>query len=249
MDFMMGRKPSEDAFCPFCRKPNEDVKIKSFIEEEGFKIIKVPACQCLKIMQDKDDEEKIKQAQIKKVIEKSFIYPSFKEVTFDNLNAIENLDFCEKYVQEFKPQKSEGLQLVGEKKTGKSSLLAAMCNDLIKRGHPCLFITLSDLLEKFAAQNHESFGSVHELLEWLKTFDFVVLDDIGRYPLSKHKAKFAHMIVDKLRHEKITTAISVNRNFIDSLMANKEMEDTLSMLGEMCTIKLNFNGKPLSKKA
>ena len=209
-------------------------------------------CNCPEIREAKRQEAERKrkrQKRIENAIRNSCIYPYFQNKTFDNLDSIENLDACKKYVQEFKPGVSSGLQLIGNSRTGKSSLLAAMCNELIHNGYTCLYTTFADLLEKFAGYNSENYTNVYGPLEWIMSFDFVVLDDIGRIPISKYKANFAHMIVEKLKNEKIPVAISVDRKFFKELISNEHMKDTLSMLGEMCTTRLIFNKKPLKRKS
>ena len=249
MILKQNQKPSYNPICPDCNTPG------GWKEHQiGDMVVYTPCfnCTCEKKREAREEAEKQRkqeQTKIENAIKNSCIYPYYEELSLEKLDKIKNLDFCKKFVQEFDPQKSEGLQLVGEKKTGKSSLLAAMCNDLIKKGYTCLFITFTELLEKFAAHNEEHYANVYELLEWLTTFNFVVLDDVGRHPVSKFKANFAHMIVNRLKHKKITTAISANRKLLNILTSNEEMEDTLSILGEMCTIKLDFNGKSLSKKS
>ena len=55
----------------------------------------------------------------------------------------------QKYAKDFNKNEHKGIFLIGKPGTGKTSMLAAVCNDLIPRGYNCLFITLSALMEKF----------------------------------------------------------------------------------------------------
>ena len=63
------------------------------------------------------------------------ITPLFKEKTFKNLTPTLELMKCKEYAKLFNPKDSLGIQMVGKVGTGKTTLLAAICNELMDQTH------------------------------------------------------------------------------------------------------------------
>ena len=139
--------------------------------------------------------------------------PFFKEKTFDKLEKNEHLAFCQEYAKEFEPKKSKGLQFIGNIGTGKTTLLAAICNELMQKQYTCLFITMSSLLDKFAKHSFDNAGDITMLLKWLTMYDFVVIDDFGRETYTDKRVELAFRVVDTLINEKVTVSSINNRDY------------------------------------
>lgn len=245
----LNNKTSENEICQHCGKP----KIKLELQFYWGKTMEMwkPTCDCeekARLKNEEEKEKKLMQEKIKKIFDNSLMTPFFREKTFDKLNAHKSLDFCKKYAREFEPGKSKGLQFIGEVGTGKTTLLAAISNDLMNRGYTCLFTTLSALLDKFIGYSCENRGDVSGLLKWLVKFDFVVLDDIGRETYTQRRAELAFIIMDALLNAKVTTCISANPNMIDRMESINEMEATLDRIRELCPKCLEFRGESLRGK-
>ena len=252
LKFSSDTKFNEDRRCPYCKKPYKMVKIKLPFAEEKFIMVPQAQCDCedkARIKKEAEMHKKAIQEKVKKIFDNSLMSPFFKEKTFDRLIPNEHLDFCKKYASEFKPGVSKGLQFIGEIGTGKTTSLAAICNDLMNRGYTCLFVTMSELLAKFAKYSYDNCGDVSGLLKWLVKFDFIVLDDIGRESHTDRKVELAFLIVDTLMNSKVTTAITANPEMLGKLKSKDEMSATIDRLREMCPISREFNGESFRGKA
>ena len=204
--------------CEICGK--EYIK-KTFVVLGVEKTLEFAQCNCYEEMEKKKQEEKEKEEK-RKILEKKFqnslITPFFREKTFKNINFSKEKAICQRYADEFEPQKSKGISLIGSVGTGKTTLLACICNELIYKGYNCLFTQLSDLLDKFiAARRSKDELAESNLYYWLLQFDFVVLDDIGREKYTETRLEIAFRIVDKLLNHKIPVAFTANPEMIEKL--------------------------------
>lgn len=211
------------------------------------KIMQFPQCTCLEELRKKEQEEKEKQKKrdiLERKFQNSLITPFFREKTFKNIDFSKEKAICQKYANEFEPQKSKGISLIGSVGTGKTTLLACICNDLIPKGYNCLFTQLSDLLDKFViARRSKNELAESNLMYWLLQFDFVVLDDIGREKYTETRLEIAFKIIDKLLNHKIPVAFSANPEMIEKLKNIADYRAILDRLNEMSAIKLTFKGE------
>lgn len=243
--------------CEHCGKPYKDIKISVImggIKREP-QYFTEPDCNCLEQIKKQEEEkrelesfERLKTKRLQELFNNSLITPYFKTKTFENLTNNENLERCKQYAREFNPETSKGIQMIGNIGTGKTTLLAAICNELLKNGYKCLFTTLSDLLGKFTNYSSNNAGNITDLLQWLTEFDFVCLDDIGRETYTDKRKEVAFQIIDTLLNYRVITAFTANPEMIEKLKQIPEMNAALDRLKEMCPIKYEFRGKSLRGK-
>ena len=244
-------KETTEKFCKYCNKPF--VWFEKTACNGLFSVKKlVPDCNCIEEReqaQQLKDEENEKKRKLRKLFENSLMTPFFKEKTFEILEKeaqsygnAEELAQCKMYAETFKRKKQGGILMIGNPGTGKTSILAAVCNHLMKNGYNCLFITLSGLLDKFTKYSFENAGDISNLLKWLIKFDFVVIDDIGRESYTKRRLEIAYRIVDELLNHKIPTAFTANPEMLLSLKQNKDWGATLDRLKDVCQFKFEFHG-------
>lgn len=139
--------------------------------------------------------------------------------------------------------------MIGNVGTGKTTLLACICNELMQKGYNCLFTQLTDLLDKFSTARRSSDERAEEkLLNWLLEFDFVVLDDIGREKYTETRLEVVFKIVDKLISHKIPIGISANPEMIKKLKNIPDFAAILDRLNETCQLKLEFNGESFRRQ-
>lgn len=194
--------------CPKCGKEYKIVEQTFFKGTERERVFKfqTPICNCEELQRIRQEAEK-EAAHNKEILAKKFenslITPYFKQKTFSKLlekaaafGNEKELRQLQKYAQNFKKEDHKGIFLIGKPGTGKTTMLAAVCNDLIERGYNCLFITMSALIEKFTKYSFENNGEIYPLLMWLVKFDFVVIDDIGRENYTDRRKEIAFRIVD-----------------------------------------------------
>ena len=175
--------------------------------------------------------------------------PYLKTITFDKYKATKQLRFCKNYAEQFQPGISKGLQLIGNPETGKTTLLAAICNELMQKHFVCLFIQLSTLLDIFTDYSGNHFGSASKLLNKLTKVDFIALDDIGRETYTDKRMEHAFKIIDTLMISGVTVCISANQDRIKRLMSISGMEATVDRLKDMSPTIIEFKGKSFRGKS
>lgn len=214
--------------------------------------VQVPTCECIEELEEKEKarkEKEAKDAKLKKLFENSLMTPLFRKKTFKLLEekAVEygnkkELEICKKYAKEFNRETSAGICMIGKPGTGKTTLLAAICNELLEKNHSCLFITMSALFDKFTKYSYDNAGDISGLLNWLTEFDFIVLDDIGRGGESEKRQEVAYRIIDTLLNYEVPTCVTANPEMlaiIDSFPAWRAIIDRLK---DMCEIRIEFKG-------
>lgn len=231
--------------CPYCGKEYKNFKM-------GIVNTLVPVCDCEEKAYQAEQERKIKIAKeeakrkkLERLFVNSMMSPFFKEKTFESLDINSNLIICKKYANDFIPQISDGIQMIGNVGTGKTTLLAAICNELMEKGYNCLFTTLSSLLDKFSSFSYEHSGNITPLLDWIAKFDFVVLDDIGREAYTAKRKEAVFRIIDTLLNHKVVTAFTANPEMIEKLKQIPEFTAALDRLKGMCKMQLEFRGNSL----
>lgn len=235
-------KPEEMKVCEYCGKPYVwfDKKV-GLINLH----VPVPSCNCIQEIEAKKEAAKIAEAKkekLAKLFDNSMMTPFFAEKKFENLKKTEHFEFCKKYSEEFSPKTSKGIRMFGVKGTGKTTLLAAICNELMKKNFSCLFTTLSALLDRFSKFSFDNAGDIAPLLQWLTSFDFVVLDDIGREKYNDRRNEIAFRIIDTLLNYKVCTCISANPETLKKLQEIAEWQAILDRLKDICSHKLQFTG-------
>lgn len=121
------------------------------------------------------------------------------------------------------------LVLYGTYGTGKTHLLAALCNELIRQQMPCLFVAAPKLFETI--QEHISRGEpwVH-IVQRAITTQFLVIDDIGKAKLSDHRKEVYFAIIDERTKAGKPIAISMNG----------DLKDLHKFVGGACASRLSI---------
>lgn len=241
-------EPEEMKKCPHCGKPfvwfNRDGKFKIHLQ--------VPDCDCIdKIEQQKRHAEakRLQKKNLAKRFENSMMTPLFKEKVFENLDSSkEFFSFCFNYAKKFHPKTSKGIRMIGGIGTGKTTLLAAISNELITQGYNCLFTTFAALLDKFTKHSYDNAGDITELLMWLTKFDFVVLDDIGREAYKDKRNEIAFRIIDTLLNYKVVLCVTANPEMMQKLQKMPEWAAILDRLKDVSSILLQFKGNSMRGK-
>jgi len=237
--------------CKNCGKP---YKQKKFTVADVPKVLNIPDCDCEVKEQEQQEMARSKKRRseiLQGKFANSLMTPLFKNYTFENVNLdkTEHIITCEKYVKDFSLNKSEGIAMIGNVGTGKSVALACICNALISKGHNCLFTTMSALLDKFIEScDFDNDITIESLYRWVRQFDFVVLDDLGRETYTKKRLEIAFRIVDELINYQKVIAFSANPETLEKIHNIPEFDAIRDRLAMACRLKLLFKGESYRRK-
>ncbi len=149
-------------------------------------------------------------------------------------------NIARKYVANFNAMREQGtgLLLCGQVGTGKSFLAAAIANELISQGTPCMMTNFSRIISRIS----EKFGGDQKYLEDLNRFDLLIIDDLGAERDTEFTWEKVMNVIDARYRAGLPLIITTN-------LMPKELYDpsdirrqrVFSRLKEMC-ICLEVNG-------
>ena len=139
------------------------------------------------------------------------------------------------YVYEFsdiKGQRDNGLAYTGKVGTGKTHLLAAITNNLLKKMVPTLFINTPNLLaELLAAQFSEDRSEMERKISAVSNIDVAIFDDLAKEKVSEWGQTQYYRIINHRYLEGLPTLFSSNCSWDE--LSDKLGEATASRLYEM----------------
>lgn len=106
-------------------------------------------------------------------------------------------------------QSDRGLLLAGPTGTGKTHLASAMVNARIDRGKPAIFCTVPDLLSDIR-QAIRSEQETSELIELVKTAEFLVLDDFAAERTTSWVLEQLFILINAREGAAVQTVVTTN---------------------------------------
>lgn len=189
-------------------------------------------CPCQEKEKERKEKEQVRQEWIK--TQSTHIYswlgsrwsdPSLAKKTFDTFDATRQPEAYQ-LAKSYAANPSGTLVLYGTYGTGKTHLLAAVCNEaLFKHGKPSLFTTSPELfgaIQQKIARNED----YYELVEKAIKTPLFVIDDIDKSKWSEFREEIYFAIIDKRAKRELPTAISTNRldeltNFVGGAVCSR----------------------------
>lgn len=105
-----------------------------------------------------------------------------KDIYTDDENRIEVIKWMTKFIKDYKSEKVvKGLYLSGNFGSGKSYLISALINELLKDGHKGALVYYPEFLRSLKASFGKDFD---EQFNYAKKVDLLLLDDIGAENIS-----------------------------------------------------------------
>lgn len=220
--------------CGTCHTQKECVLTKS----DGTTRTVHCACDCSVERNAREAEEKRKRDRMQyldSMRRTGFPDAEMREWTFDKADhadqKIENV--ARKYAANFNAMREQGtgLLLCGQVGTGKSFLAAAIANELISQGTPCLMTNFSRIISRIS----EKFGGDQKYLDNLNRFDLLVIDDLGAERDSEFTWEKVMNVIDARYRTGLPLIVTTN-------LSMKELSDpsdirrqrVFSRLREMC---------------
>lgn len=203
------------------------------------------ACECSVAQNAREAEEKRKRDRLQyldSMRRTGFPDAEMREWTFSKSDHTDqkNENIARKYVANFDAMRSQGtgLLLCGSVGTGKSFLAAAIANELISQGTPCLMTNFSRIISRIS----EKFGGDQKYLDNLNRFDLLIIDDLGAERDSEYMWEKVMDVIDARYRAGLPLIVTTNLNPKDLYdPSDIRRQRVFSRLKEMC-IFLEVNG-------
>lgn len=222
--------------CGKCHTQKEHVLTKS----DGTTRTVHCACDCSVEQNRREAEEKRKRDRMQyldSMRRTGFPDAEMREWTFAKSDHSDqrNENIARKYVANFTAMREQGtgLLLCGQVGTGKSFLAAAIANELISQGTPCLMTNFSRLISRIS----EKFGGDQKYLDNLNRFDLLIIDDLGVERDSEFTWEKVMNVIDARYRAGLPLIITTNlgpKDFTDR--ADIRRQRVFSRLKEMCIL-------------
>ncbi len=209
------------------------------------------ACACSVEQNKREAEEKRKRDRMQyldSMRRTGFPDAEMREWTFAKSDHSDpkNENIARKYVENFNAMREQGtgLLLCGQVGTGKSFLAAAIANELISRGTPCLMTNFSRIISRIS----EKFGGDQKYLDDLNRFDLLIIDDLGAERDSDFTWEKVMNVIDARYRAGLPIIITTNlgpKDFADR--GDIRRQRVFSRLKEMC-ICLEIKGEDRRSK-
>lgn len=196
------------------------------------------ACDCSVEQNEREAEEKRKRDRMQyldSMRRTGFPDAEMREWTFAKSDHSDqrNETITRKYVANFDAMREQGtgLLLCGQVGTGKSFLAAAIANELISQGTPCLMTNFSRLISRIS----EKFGGDQKYLDDLNRFDLLIIDDLGAERDSDFTWEKVMNVIDARYRAGLPIIITTNlgpKDFADR--GDIRRQRVFSRLKEMC---------------
>lgn len=185
-------------------------------------------CEKLRTWQRQQElERNIKSAQIPK----RFTKVTFETLRLDNHNRQAYLA-AKKYAEEFTRDTSDGLIIAGPVGTGKTHLAIAILRTVLQKGIPGICVQVPELLYEI----RQSFGYENadkaNLLNLVKTAEFLVLDDLGAEKATDWVRETIFVVIDA-RYRDLKPMVITTNCTLDEL-AERIGDRIASRIVEMC---------------
>lgn len=158
------------------------------------------------------------------------------EIYTDDKNRMELIKWVTKFIKDYRAGKTtKGLYLSGNFGSGKSYIVSAMLNELVKDGYTCAMIYYPEFLRILKASFNSDF---EEQFEYARKSDLLLLDDIGaenitdwsrdeilgpilQYRMDNNLATF---FTSNLSIEELEIHLSEGKQSVDKLKAKRIIE-------------------------
>lgn len=220
--------------CGKCHTPKECTLTKS----DGTARTVRCACECSVAQNAKEAEEKRKRDRLQyldSMRRTGFPDAEMREWTFAKSDHTDqkNENIAHRYVANFDAMRSQGtgLLLCGSVGTGKSFLAAAIANELINQGTPCLMTNFSRIISRVS----EKFGGDQKYLDDLNRFDLLIIDDLGSERDTEFTWEKVMNVIDARYRAGLPLIITTNLTLKDLAdPSDIRRQRVFSRLKEMC---------------
>ena len=214
----------------------------------GDRPVKVRAlCKCQQAELDREEKElreNDEQLRIERLRDRGLTDLTYRINTFENdeYKDTQVSKLCRAYVARWSEMRdlNSGLLFTGDIGTGKSFYACAIANALIKQGVSAYVISTPTLLGKLS----ENYGDAQALLDWLKSVELLVIDDLGAERDTPYGMEQLFKVIDlRARANKpliVTTNLSLQEMQTELDRYRRRIYDRVLKL---CNIPVTMTGK------
>lgn len=170
---------------PYCRS----CKGKRYYVLDDGAAGRMLSCDCNRKKWKEQEEEEQKQQRLQEFNSRKklsllggrYINVMFSDATITKSNAAA-YEKCKNYVKNSQEVYTHniGMYIYGNNSTGKTFLTACMCNELVRKGHYCVYTNLATILDEIRASYNGMGLGATDLIRKLQSYDFAFIDDLGK---------------------------------------------------------------------
>ena len=249
---------------PYCSKCNT-ARFFKYTKPDGDIILKRAKCECQQQEQDRLDElrkiedrkREFRERQRLSMIGNKYLDATFAsaEITANNKQAFES---AKAFVENAKTviTNNIGLYLYGNNSSGKTYLMACICNELVDKGYSCEFTSIPKLLAESGRNLRENRLSQAEIVDNLARKQFVFIDDLGkeflgdRNDYNYNKAERLLLEVLNARYSNGLPTVFTSNYSLDEFIRKFNLDKAIiERLNEMATRIIRLDGENFRQKA
>ena len=249
---------------PYCSKCNT-ARFFKYTKPDGDIILKRAKCECQQQEQDRleelrkieDRKREFRERQRLSMIGNKYLDATFAsaEITSNNKQAFES---AKAFVENAKTviANNIGLYLYGNNSSGKTYLMACICNELVDKGYSCEFTSIPKLLAESGRNLRENRLSQAEIVDNLARKQFVFIDDLGkeflgdRNDYNYNKAERLLLEVLNARYSNGLPTVFTSNYSLDEFIRKFNLDKAIiERLNEMATRIIRLDGDNFRQKA
>lgn len=249
---------------PYCSKCNT-ARFFKYTKPDGDIILKRAKCECQQQEQDRLEElrkieerkREFRERQRLSMIGSKYLDATFAsaEITSNNKQVFES---AKAFVENAKTviTNNIGLYLYGNNSSGKTYLMACICNELVDKGYSCEFTSIPKLLAESGRNLRENRLSQAEIVDNLARKQFVFIDDLGkeflgdRNDYNYNRAERLLLEVLNARYSNGLPTVFTSNYSLDEFIRKFNLDKSIiERLNEMATRLVRLDGDNFRQKA
>lgn len=219
-------------------------------------------CQCeseeydrqIEEERQRERQEKVNKLKLNSLMGERYANASFDTCQLENESFKRAFERCRNYCINSKEvlQNGYGIYLWGSCGTGKTHLMACMCNELMNQLKQCIFTNFFDISKSIRATF--SGGDTEEnLINKITNCDFLFIDDLGTEVLRKGNddtwlQEKIYDIINKRYNAKKPTVFTSNYSFSELINDRGMMIKSVDRIVEMSNAVIKLEGNSYRKK-
>lgn len=239
----------------YCKKCNTPRETTIFLTGHPRKV----RCNCDCMTADyermlEEQRQRERQMQLDNLRVNSLIGKRYHNARFDKCD-LSNESFkkawsrCKKYceISDIVLDNGYGIYLFGKSGTGKTHLMACMCNELLSHMKQCLFTNFLEISKSLRATYSSRTETEEKLIDKICDIDYLFIDDIGTERLTSNgddnwMQEKVYDIINKRYNDKKPTVFTSNYSFAELVNERGMMDKTVDRMLEMSNAILKIEG-------